>query len=710
MFTFQYTINLITEKLCLEDITDWTSLGFDVNTDTFSYNYIVKNPLGEVIYETTTSDINNKCVDLSTITGGDIMEGEYDISIEVEINGTDNYDLNKKVKVCDSYSATENIELDITCYNSTLKSYDKTNYGTYKNITREHTLFYPPSLELDEKVTTNILNKVTPIYTGTWTVRTINTVTYEVETNILLIKKFEFTKEFVVSCDNSLCKFICCFDKFRTRMIAKMKVNPTEGDKMLKSYTLAFNEWTLAKNMIDCGKEVPQNIYDNIYSLLECSEDCCCGEDDEPTLIPPIIGGDNGEDKYLEDVDIIEDNGVYTIVHTMSDGTIFENELPVSTIEEGTGQSLVLYNEIYSELESKPSTGSTQGNAVDLMTYDINTSVFANNGDYVKVSYMLEMVEQDSGTINTYVYFYGNTLIFVPYSDTTTNNVVYSEFILIRKNDELYIGPSDILTNPLDTSYKLYKLSDIDNESGGLYSNDIVIDLSLDQDIPLVISGQNRTGESDDVFGRMLRVEYFPIGTLNGSLIAGPQGDDGDAGDDGENGTTLLFNEFYDYADNTAPTTSTGTGIEDLITHQVNSLADGDCIKVKATWRYKSDDVYLKRSLVSIDSTVIALHGQTDTLGGFFINKRTTIECEIYREGSKIYSTHSLKVGNSIFGNLYDVSPREIKEVLSGVTDSTSFVIKMQGENGDDNQSLVGPNFGDNLVIAEQLMITLIKK
>jgi len=535
MLSFKYTINTITKKICLEDETDWTSLGFNTGTDTFSFLYNIVDPLGNLVYKTTgydsddfsSADVDNICKDLSTITGGDLMSGDYVVNIKAQVTGdTEIYTQDKTINFCTKLgSTTGTIKQEIDCSKSLIKTTDTTSYGNFDSIVRAHTLYYPSSLENDPIVSVLKTNTVTPIYTGTWTVKVVATVTYLLSANVYQVEKLETIEEFKVDCDETLCKFICCFDKFRGRLLKKIATNPLEAESMRKDYNLAFNEWQLAKQMKYCGKEVPESMLQNIYTLLECTEDCDC-EGDEPTLVVAL----STSDTFLSSSEIVEDAGTYSLVQTMSDGTVFTNELP--------------------------NLGGADG---------------------------------------------------------------------------------------------------ADGEDGA-------------------------------------------------------DGADGSDGEDGADGSALLFNEYYAFNDATAPKTSTGTGVEDLITHTTASaLADGDCLKIKATFRFKSDDTYFKSCLLTVGSFNIAAIGIIDTLDNFFSNHRISIDCEIYRDGTKLYATYSTKVGGSVFGNAFYTSPRQIVEI-TGEDETSALVIKQQGQNGDDDGGISGPTYGDELVIAEQLMITLLKQ
>jgi len=275
MLTYKYTFNLITEKICLEDETDWSSLGFTVGTDVFKYLFKITSPLGAVVYETTgfstdnysSPDIADICKDLPTVTSGEPMVGEYIVEIKVDVNGTDQFTSTKTAKLCEKSLISENLEVNVNCDTSSIQTVDRNNYGVFDTIVREHNLFYPSALEEDPSTTTTAQNDVTPIYTGTWAVKVEATVTYLLSEGVYLVKLYETSKEFKVDCDSSLCKFLCCFTKYRARLIATMKTNSALAATMRLNYGLAFDEWNLARQMKSCGKEVSEDVLNNIYTL-----------------------------------------------------------------------------------------------------------------------------------------------------------------------------------------------------------------------------------------------------------------------------------------------------------------------------------------------------------------------------------------------------------------------------------------------------------
>jgi len=300
------TFDRVNGLVVIEDITDYAAQGVNVNVDTVEGFLKAEVNTGsgwQVFYnnlsgatpdiDPPTNYINTTNINIPLI-GSLPLPANYRITYFVDVNagadqGTEEFEYEYKFKdpeIC--------INDTVDCQCSKITSVDVTNYAvpyaTLVSTTRNHTLYPPPTSGISP-LSANLVTLVyTPIYTGTWTSEVVATLTYLQDDGLYIEVELAGSREFVVSCDTTLSKIICCLtqiDKTYRNYLCKSQVKAENYAQTVVEPTWHYLTLFLAATTAGNQNKAAE-AYQKILDYSGC-EDCKCN--DSPSLVTGCSGG-----------------------------------------------------------------------------------------------------------------------------------------------------------------------------------------------------------------------------------------------------------------------------------------------------------------------------------------------------------------------------------------------------------------------------------
>lgn len=245
--------------------------------------------------------LTNTTIVIPTDATGDIQAGEYTITYTINVTGgvqPGTYSKVYTIDFCDVYpTPTLDIDVDVFCAIITATDITSlvTSAGTWTLNSRSVVLTNAYNLAVPQNTTgTGVTTTVsTNIYPGTWAYSITLNVTLTTSTHTCtntLIASGTFQVE-----DYGLCDITCCLKSLYTRYSnAKTAGNTflaTEYWGQLEQSAVLLN---LISNLANCGQSSDATArITELKTLLNCTGDCGCG-DDEPTPLVPICGAGAG--------------------------------------------------------------------------------------------------------------------------------------------------------------------------------------------------------------------------------------------------------------------------------------------------------------------------------------------------------------------------------------------------------------------------------
>jgi len=314
--TFITTFNRATGLISIQDTTDYAALGYIIGTNSNMEGFLrvtYNTGAGEqVIYDNlagTTADVSNNLgptitfnanIPIPVVTDDEPIPATYTVTYLSKVYFGLLVDTGTAANSYDYSVVDPEVCLDTTvnCLTSSLQSEDATDYtiagATIDSIIRAHTLYPPPTSGLTQMGPLNLSTLVyTPISTSTWTAEVISTVTYTLDSGLVMIVQYEGVKEFLVQCDTNLNKIMCCLTGLEAQYEAMLCDNPVKAANFRKlrldptlQHLVLFLAAQQAGNATKMASE-----YAAMVAVSGCSEDCDCTND---VSIVQVNGGQNG--------------------------------------------------------------------------------------------------------------------------------------------------------------------------------------------------------------------------------------------------------------------------------------------------------------------------------------------------------------------------------------------------------------------------------
>lgn len=457
-FTVKKTFDFTTGVLTLADVTNWASLGinlkgsnFPLNTDELKVNFKIADPTGNTVFQSagystndyTTATWNetqsipySSTYSLPTDINGNYLNGTYSIVFKFQLitsGGTLTCEVNYSQNVCSCQTLcggnkTISIETIVDYSTAIITATDKTNYGDYFAITRQNTIYPPPSTGYASQTTSAAANvyvnnlPTKRVVTGTWSAKIVSDVQYAVTADTFVVCRFEGSKEFDVTADQ-ICKMLCVMANWRMSFYTKEKGKKNTAD-IERAFALANADFNLGVNAVRCGKD-PSAYFANIYVLLGIDPNCDCGCDSvvgTPIIPTSVINGTDGRTAEFRVSGTIfqwkyEDEGGWTNLFDFStlatQGANGENGTTVLFNEPAVAQSTVIQN------------GTTS--AEDLFSENLPANTFQSDGDIVEVEYQMSI---SAGVAISTISFGGTVTLFqAPLSNQIDLDVRGTQFI-----------------------------------------------------------------------------------------------------------------------------------------------------------------------------------------------------------------------------------------------------------------------------------------
>lgn len=329
-------------KINIQDTTDYAAQGIDFNVDIVKCYVKIEYDLGSgwvVIYNNiggATEDIlppnslDFSSVDIPLGSDGKPLAAKYRITyLSVVTTPSTEYDNTDEFEYQYSFTDPEIcISATVDCASSKITSVDETEYKTANDltvvsITRDHTLYPPPTSGLSDLTANVITLTYSPIAQTTWTAEVVSRVVYQQADGLNIVVELEGSKEIVVACDTKLSKVLCCltqidktYQNYLTKNITKAENYAETVVKPTWHYITLFLAATQAGNSNKAAAA-----YQNILDYSGCG-DCDCN--DVVSIVTPTNTAGVGNT-----YNVTSPTGSIT-VNAVSNGNVITFEIEVS--------------------------------------------------------------------------------------------------------------------------------------------------------------------------------------------------------------------------------------------------------------------------------------------------------------------------------------------------------------------------------------------
>lgn len=226
---------------------------------------------------------NQGLINLSLGVDGSPLEGNYSITYTVKDTNTGVYVTSTSSYAFSFIPPVPSLGFTIDCISPQLIATDTTNYvvdNVVPTITRTHTLYYPPSLNI-LPITGTVTDIATSnFYTPATFEHTLSAVctwdfgTYQVTVTLT-------SQQFInVTCDAQLCDIYCCVSTLYNNWKANVGVNNILAERYLAQLVQVASLMTLIKQAIECGKnDAVAGYVSDILRIANCEAGCGCTAD-----------------------------------------------------------------------------------------------------------------------------------------------------------------------------------------------------------------------------------------------------------------------------------------------------------------------------------------------------------------------------------------------------------------------------------------------
>lgn len=274
---------------------------------------------------------NQTVINLSLGVDGAPQAGNYSIVYTVKDTSTGAYVSDTLSYSFDFVPPIPSLGYTIDCIAPRLIATDTTNYivdNVVPTITRTHTLYYPPSLNISPITGTATDISTSNFYTPATFQHTLSAVCTWVFPTYTVTVTLESEQFINVTCDAQLCDIYCCVATLYNNWKANVGVNKILADKYLTQLTQVAALMILIKQAIECGKsDAVAGYVSDILRIANCEAGCGCTSD-API---PVTGLGVGNDNIVE---IQAGNGVTVTSSTTGNTTTYTVSISQSILNQ----------------------------------------------------------------------------------------------------------------------------------------------------------------------------------------------------------------------------------------------------------------------------------------------------------------------------------------------------------------------------------------
>lgn len=316
------------------------------------------NPDNTSTYKFAFSDVfvqgaltNQTVINLSLGVDGAPQAGNYSIVYTVKDTSTGAYVSDTLSYSFDFVPPIPSLGYTIDCIAPRLIATDTTNYivdNVVPTITRTHTLYYPPSLNISPITGTATDISTSNFYTPATFQHTLSAVCTWVFPTYTVTVTLESEQFINVTCDAQLCDIYCCVATLYNNWKANVGVNKVLADKYMNQLVQVAALMILIKQAYECGKsDAVAGYVSDILRIANCEAGCGCTSD-API---PVTGLGVGNDNIVE---VQAGNGVTVTSSTTGNTTTYTVSVSSSLLNTinslhnqivtGTVSNVVTYN------------------------------------------------------------------------------------------------------------------------------------------------------------------------------------------------------------------------------------------------------------------------------------------------------------------------------------------------------------------------------
>jgi hypothetical protein len=334
-------LDLINDKIIVNDITDYTALGLSVGDINITLQ--IETPLG-ILYVNSNYETPNTAPDLfgttrtfeyaplPLLSNGCFIAGEYKLTAKLLHIPTDEvFDYNFSQNI--DYKAKDlKIEHQIDCFCGNFSSIDNTNYSGSEEETYTQTINYPSETNEADLVYGGKIFTENRLANGVYVTEVETTRYWNYGANFKVYDTTKGKATIQVDC-SGMCEIKCSFNKLWEKYTEACGKNKVKADELL----VILNKATSLLAMINLNRQCGQVIKsDSLLSQLKdvlgnC--DCGCGgcDDDDDVWVTGICGNQINGNAFdyvfqscnnLISITSSENNGVITYTVCLNSNAI----------------------------------------------------------------------------------------------------------------------------------------------------------------------------------------------------------------------------------------------------------------------------------------------------------------------------------------------------------------------------------------------------
>lgn len=274
---------------------------------------------------------NQTVINLSLGVDGAPQAGNYSIVYTVKDTSTGAYVSDTLSYSFDFVPPIPSLGYTIDCIAPRLIATDTTNYivdNVVPTITRTHTLYYPPSLNISPITGTATDISTSNFYTPATFQHTLSAVCTWVFPTYTVTVTLESEQFINVTCDAQLCDIYCCVATLYNNWKANVGVDKFQADKYMNKLVQVAALMILIKQAYECGKsDAVAGYVSDILRIANCEAGCGCTSD-API---PVTGLGVGNDNIVE---IQAGNGVTVTSSTTGNTTTYTVSISQSILNQ----------------------------------------------------------------------------------------------------------------------------------------------------------------------------------------------------------------------------------------------------------------------------------------------------------------------------------------------------------------------------------------
>lgn len=227
---------------------------------------------------------NQGVINLSLGVDGAPVAGNYTVVYTVKDTSTGLYSSTTSTFAFDFVAPIPSLGYTIDCISPQLIAIDTTNYvvdNVTPTISRTHTLYYPPSLNISPITGTATDIATSNFYTPATFQHTLSVdLDYDLGGGNHVLVTLTAQQFINVTCDAQLCDIYCCVATLYNNWKANLGINRILAEKYLSQLVQVASLMTLIKQAIECGKsDAVAGYVSDILRIANCEAGCGCTSD-----------------------------------------------------------------------------------------------------------------------------------------------------------------------------------------------------------------------------------------------------------------------------------------------------------------------------------------------------------------------------------------------------------------------------------------------